>query len=149
MPQYRHVTDLRTFAAELSYDIDIRLERAPARSRPFPIGLIVDMLAPAGELAPLRPPADELPEIGHERTPDGKPVIEWAVLQKAAQRAVDRNLPLHELDDHPGLYVCIGIEGDLALLAFDDAFEAACLRGDALRLGKLLYIRVAGGPLLN
>jgi len=137
MPQYRHVTDLRTFAAELSYDIDIRLERAPASSRPFPIGLIVDMLAPAGELAPLRPPAD------------GKPVIEWAVLQKAAQRAVDHKLPLHELDDHPGLYVCIGIEGDLALLAFDDAFEAACLRGDALRLGKLLYIRVAGGPLLN
>lgn len=149
MPQYRHVTDLRSFAAELSYGVDIRLERAPASERAFPIGLIVDMLAPAGDLAPLRPPADDLPKIGHECTPDGKLVIEWAVLQKAAQRAVERKLPLHELDDHPGLYVCIGIEGDLALLAFDDAFEAACLRGDALRLGKLLYIRVAGGPLLN
>lgn len=149
MPQYRHVTDLRTFAAELSYDIDIRLERAPARERAFPIGLIVEMLAPAGDLAPLRPPADDLPKIGHERTLDGKPVIEWAVLQKAAQRAVERKLPLHELDDHPGLYVCTSIEGDLALLAFDDAFEAACLRGDALRLGKRLYIRVAGDQLLN
>jgi len=89
------------------------------------------------------------PEVGHKLSSDGKPVIEWSILLRAARHAFTSGYALQELDDHPGEYVEVDIEGDLDLVAFDDAFEAARERGDVVVRGSALYIRLFGSPALN
>ncbi len=152
MGQYRHVSDLAAFARDLKLLPDFYLRRS-AELAPLP-----EPVRPGHKqhLALLTPVPAEweresagAPEVGHKLSSDGKPVIEWSILLRAARHAFTSGYALQELDDHPGEYVEVGVEGDLDLVAFDDAFEAARERGDVVVRGSALYIRLFGSPALN
>ena len=152
MGQYRHVSDLAAFARDLKLLPDFYLGRS-AESAPLP-----EPVRPGQKqhLALLTPVPEEweressrTPEVGHKLSSDGKPVIEWSILLRAARHAFTSGYALQEIDDHPGEYVEVGIEGDLDLVAFDDAFETARERGDVVVRGSALYIRLFGSPALN
>lgn len=162
MGQYRHVSDLATFARGLKLLSDFYLRRSaelaplpePVRPSPRLRSGPWEYSARFQKLAPLRPvPADwegaGTPEIGHQLSPDGKPVVEWSILLRAARHACTSGVELHHLDEHPGEYIVAELGDGMDMVAFDDAFEAAWERGDVVVQGSKLYIRVDGSPPLN
>ena len=155
MGQYRHVTDLADFVSGINY-----------RAAPLRLTKVEPLLGPVGGrlaaascledqgLVPLRPvPAEwqdgDCVQLGNQVSPDGKPVIEWSIMLKAARHACIAGAQTHQLDDYPGEYVRIVIGGDTDLVVFDEAFKAAKVRGDVVERGEALFIRVDGAPLLN
>lgn len=137
MGQHRHVTNLRAFAGTLSFET--------ANPDPW---LPLTFEPAAGQDAD--PPAPVDAYAGTKATAEGLPILEWRILSAAAERAREKGVEPVELAGREGEFILVKFRPDtLALCAFDDQFEAARERGDAVILGDDMFILLDAPPALN
>ena len=142
MGKYRHVTDLRSFAATLNPSPPNLFMPASHFQRRRGLGNRFN------EGPELHEPNREMVG-GIARSARGPAVIQLEVLRMAVAAAQTKGAKPQDLEGHEGLFMELEIDTKGVPVEYDDAFKAAIVTGEAVWREGWLYIRVDPQVLLN